>query len=93
VGRPSLLTIIYLVIGVVIAANRDYFVDIDGLRGILSAVLAVLLWPLILLGIDIDLGKDGRERDGMLFLGWLGASMIGERVQRPLIRQRAQSRS
>jgi hypothetical protein len=92
-GRPSLLTIIYLVIGVVIAANRDYFVDIDGLRGILSAVLAVLLWPLILLGIDIDLGKDGKEKDGMLFLGCLGASLIGGWVQRPLIKRRAQSRS
>jgi hypothetical protein len=93
VGRLSLLTIIYLVIGVVIAANRDYLVDVDGLRGILSAALAILLWPLILLGVDIDLGNDGKKKDGLLFLGCIGASLIGEWAKRPLIKQRAQSRS
>jgi Mn2+/Fe2+ NRAMP family transporter len=78
-GRPSLLTIIYLVIGVVVAANRNYFGDIDGLQGILSAVLAVLLWPLILLGVDIDLGGDGRERRGLLLVGWVAALLRGRR--------------
>jgi hypothetical protein len=80
--RPSLLTIIYVVIGVVIAANRDYFVDIDGLRGILSAVLAVLLWPLVLLGVDLDLGGDGgdgRDREGLLLAGWAAATMLTRR--------------
>jgi Mn2+/Fe2+ NRAMP family transporter len=78
-GRPSLLTIIYLVIGVVVAANRNYFGDIDDLQGILSAVLAVLLWPLILLGVDIDLGGDGRERGGLLLVGWVAALLTGRR--------------
>ncbi len=78
-GRPSLLTIIYLVIGIVVAANRNYFVDIDGLQGILSAVLAVLLWPLILLGVDLDLGDDGRERRGLLFIGWVVSVLSGRR--------------
>jgi Mn2+/Fe2+ NRAMP family transporter len=64
-----LLTIIYLVIGVIIAANRDYFGDVNGFQDILSAILAVLLWPLILLGIDINLGKDGNKKDGLLFVG------------------------
>lgn len=78
--RPSLLTIIYVVIGVVIAANRDYFVDIDGIRGILSAVLAVLLWPLVLLGVDLDLGGDGRDRDGLLLGGWVAAMAARARI-------------
>jgi hypothetical protein len=78
--RPSLLTIIYVVIGIVIAANRDYFVDIDGLRGILSAVLAVLLWPLILFGVDLDLGGDGRDRDGLLLGGWVAAMTARARI-------------
>jgi UDP-N-acetylmuramyl pentapeptide phosphotransferase/UDP-N-acetylglucosamine-1-phosphate transferase len=79
VGRPSLLTIIYIVIGIVIAANRNYFDDIDGLRAILSAVLAVLLWPLVLLGVDLDLGRDGREKDGLLIGGWLLARLTTRR--------------
>jgi hypothetical protein len=78
--RPSLLTIIYVVIGVVIAANRDYFVDIDGIRGILSAVLAVLLWPLVLLGVDLDLGREGRDRDGLLLGGWVAAMTARARI-------------
>ena len=82
--RPSLLTIIYVVIGVVIAANRDYFVDIDGLRGILSAVLAVLLWPLILFGVDLDLGGDGRDRNGVLVVGWVTAMAARARISSAL---------
>jgi hypothetical protein len=61
--RPSLLTIIYLVIGVVVAASRDYFADIDGVEGLVSAALAIVLWPLVLLGIDLELG-DGGNGDG-----------------------------
>ena len=56
-GRPSLLTIIYLVIGVLVAASRDYFADIDGVQGLISALLAIVLWPLVLLGIDLELGN------------------------------------
>jgi hypothetical protein len=80
VGRPSLLTIIYLVIGIVVASNRDYFVDVDGLRDILAAIIAVVLWPLILLGVDLDLGGDNNKKNGILFVGW-AASMLARRRQ------------
>jgi membrane associated rhomboid family serine protease len=53
--RTWLLIIVYLVIGVFIAASHHYFAHIGGLRSLGSAILAVLLWPLILLGISLHL--------------------------------------
>ncbi len=64
-----LIALVYIVIGIFVALNRDYGTDVDGIRGILSLILAILLWPLILLGVDLRLGRDGRERDGALILG------------------------
>jgi hypothetical protein len=51
--RPGLLGAIYLVIGIVIAANHHYFAHLDGVKPLLSAVLAILLWPLVLLGVSL----------------------------------------
>ena len=55
--RPSLLGLVYLIIGVAVAASHHYFSHVDGWRGVLSAVLAVFLWPLILLGIDLHVKR------------------------------------
>jgi hypothetical protein len=55
--RPRFLTIVYVVVGVAVAASYDYFENLDTLRRIASAVLAVLLWPLLLLGIDLHIRK------------------------------------
>jgi len=55
---PSLRNIIwiaYLVIGILVAADRNYFDHLGGIDGIFSALFAVLLWPLLLLGVDITL--------------------------------------
>jgi hypothetical protein len=52
---PSFLTVVYVVIGVVIANSRDYFDKVDTLKQIASAVLAVILWPLLLLGINLHI--------------------------------------
>jgi len=51
--RISAVGVIYLVVGAVVAATLDYFENIDTLKRFLSAVLAVVLWPLILIGIDL----------------------------------------
>jgi hypothetical protein len=57
-GRaPSLLVIIYVGVGVAIAASHHYFQHVNGWRGVLSAILAVFLWPLILLGINLHIRK------------------------------------
>jgi hypothetical protein len=52
-GGPSLLTIAYLVIGAIVAGTHHYFVHVSTLETIVSAVLAVLLWPLLLLGVNL----------------------------------------
>ena len=55
--RISLVGIIYVVIGVAVAASYDYFENLDTARRILSALLAIVLWPLLLLGIDLHIRK------------------------------------
>jgi hypothetical protein len=52
-GGPSLLTMIYLLVGVVVAATHDYFKNVDTIKEVLSAILAVVLWPLLFLGISL----------------------------------------
>ena len=53
--RHHLLSIIYLVVGAIIASNHHYFTHLTTLKQIASAVLAVALWPLILLGIGLHI--------------------------------------
>jgi hypothetical protein len=55
VRRPSLLGLVYLGIGVAVAASNGYFEPLETVRQVLSALLAVVLWPLILLGIDLNI--------------------------------------
>ena len=55
--RPSFLGLVYIVIGVAIAASYDYFERLNTLRQVLSALLAIALWPLVLLGIDLHIKK------------------------------------
>jgi lipopolysaccharide export LptBFGC system permease protein LptF len=52
-GGPSFLGMIWLIVGCVVAATHDYFVDVNTGKEILSAILAVLLWPLLLIGINL----------------------------------------
>ena len=55
-GLKRLITIVYLIIGVVVASERGYLADLDRLKRLISAVLAILLWPLLLLGMDVRIG-------------------------------------
>ena len=55
--RSSFLGLVYLVIDVAVAATHDYFERLNTIRRILSAVLAIVLWPLVLLGIDLHIKK------------------------------------
>jgi hypothetical protein len=51
----AVLFVIYIIIGVVVAAGHHYFEHVDAVKPIASAVLAVLLWPLVLFGINLHL--------------------------------------
>ncbi len=55
--RPRFAAIVYIVVGVAVAASYDYFKTLDTFRLIASAGIAVLLWPLLLLGIDLHIKK------------------------------------
>ncbi len=49
----KILLIVYFVVGIVIAANHHYLNHLGGVKPIVSAVLAVVLWPLILFGVNL----------------------------------------
>jgi hypothetical protein len=51
--RIGLVGVVYLLVGVFVAASQDYLERLGQLKGILTALLGILLWPLLLLGIDI----------------------------------------
>ncbi|MBV8480690.1 MAG: hypothetical protein JOY72_10345 [Actinobacteria bacterium] len=52
VGAPMLLAV-YLVIGAFVAATHHYFEHLHTARQYGSAALAVVLWPLLFLGINL----------------------------------------
>ena len=62
----TIIVLVYLAIGVAVAAVKDYLVDIGNISDVINLVLAIVLWPLALLGIDfnVDLGGDGKNGDG-----------------------------
>lgn len=51
----GLFVLIWLVVGVALAADRNYFEDVDTVKEVASAVLAVVLWPLLLLDINLNI--------------------------------------
>ncbi len=54
-GGISLVLLLWIIIGVILAIIRDY-INETLLIGVGSALLAILLWPLLLLGIDLRIG-------------------------------------
>jgi hypothetical protein len=56
-GGVSLIGLVYVIVGVAVAATHHYFEHLNGWRGVLSAILAIFLWPLILLGINLHIRR------------------------------------
>jgi len=48
--------IIYFVLGLIVAASQNYFEHLTTLGRVLSAIIAVIIWPLLLFGIDVRIG-------------------------------------
>jgi hypothetical protein len=51
----TLLTVAYLVVGLIVAANEKYLRELESVRQVISALLAIVLWPLVLLGVDLHI--------------------------------------
>jgi hypothetical protein len=49
----GILPLIYVIIGVVIAQQHHYLAHLNSLSQVISAVLAVTLWPLVLLQVNL----------------------------------------
>jgi hypothetical protein len=56
-ARPgvSLVVLVYLVAGGIVAATHTYWSNLHTLKQIVSAVLATVLWPLILIGVNLHI--------------------------------------
>jgi hypothetical protein len=53
--RSGLISLVYLVVGAVVASSHHYFTHASTLKPLLSALLAVVLWPLLLLGVNLHI--------------------------------------
>jgi hypothetical protein len=51
----KLLGLIYVAIGIFVAQSKDYLDNLETVKRVVSAVLAILLWPLLLLGVDLHI--------------------------------------
>ena len=37
-----------------VAAAKDYFDNVEGFKGVVEALIAIIIWPAVLLGVDIN---------------------------------------
>lgn len=51
--RLSLGSAIWLIVGIILASSHHYFKHVDAIKPVVSAILAVVLWPLLLLGVNL----------------------------------------
>ena len=51
--RLSLSSIIWLIVGVLLASAHRYLNHVNAIKPVVSALLAIVLWPLLLLGINL----------------------------------------
>lgn len=69
----GIIALVYVLVGVLVANNNDYFRNVNDIEEIISAMLAVALWPLVLLGVDLELGKAGDKggAGGIVVASWM----------------------
>jgi hypothetical protein len=54
-GGISIGGIIYIIVGVVVASNQGYLADVATLSQLISAIVAVMFWPLLILGANLHI--------------------------------------
>jgi len=47
--------VIYLVAGGIVAATHHYWSNLHSVNAVVSALIATVLWPLILLGVNLHI--------------------------------------
>ena len=55
--RRSLVPLVWVVVGVVVAAVQDYFDSLGTTGRVLTAIAAVILWPILLFGFDVRIQR------------------------------------
>jgi hypothetical protein len=90
-GGPvtKIIMIVYLVVGVIVASSQGYLGEIGGVDDVLNLLLAIVLWPLLLVGVDfkIKIGNDnGGNRDRNGFLPLAGPAVVYLRARAGSIR-------
>lgn len=53
--QVSIGVLVWVVVGLVVAARNDFLQDLGSLSRVLSAVLAVVLWPFVVLDIHFGI--------------------------------------
>lgn len=53
--QVSLGVVVWIVVGLVVAARDGFLEDLGSLSAVLSAVLAVVVWPLVLLDVHFGI--------------------------------------
>ena len=48
-----MFALVYAIIGAFVAAANHYFAHVGSTRGVVNAILAILIWPLVLLGVEV----------------------------------------
>jgi uncharacterized membrane protein YgcG len=59
--RFALFSLLYLLVGVLVATSvlgdaRNYFSGLSTIEELVELILAVLLWPLVLLDVNVSIG-------------------------------------
>jgi hypothetical protein len=53
VVRSKVFVVIYLIVGLIVANSHHYFAHLSGVKHLVSAVIAIVLWPLVLFGVNL----------------------------------------
>lgn len=60
----GVVLLIYIVAGVIVAAMNGYFEGLGNINNILEALVALIAWPLVLAGVDINFAGAGGDNGG-----------------------------
>jgi hypothetical protein len=54
-ARISWVAALYLIIGGIVAATHHYWSNLHTVKAVVSAILATVLWPLVLLHVNLHI--------------------------------------